>query len=174
MTSHNAECIVRCNIADMVRCNISTMVRCNITITPMWSLCGATYLPPPFKQGGQYGAVQHNHNGGRVIVRCNIMPIVAMWLYGYAGARVARCEGRKPSHSPQISTPATFHNVKSHRNRFKPLFSRFPLSWGVSIGGVTISIFKGKPLRVSPYMFKPYKAPLLRCGFSTFRLLTNR
>jgi hypothetical protein len=42
-TSHNAERIVRCNIATMVRCNIANMVRCNITLLPLWLLCGATY-----------------------------------------------------------------------------------------------------------------------------------
>jgi hypothetical protein len=100
------------------------------------------------------------------MVRCTI-PTMPMWLCAYAGARVAGGEVRENRRSPQISTPATFHNVKSNRNRFKPLFSRFPLIWGLSIRGVTISIFKGKPLRVSPYMFKPYKARLLSCGFST-------
>jgi len=41
-----------------------------------------------------------------------------------------------------------------------------PDAW-LGIGGVAISIFKGKPLRVYPYMFKPHKAPLYRCGLTT-------
>ena len=61
MTFHNAERILRCNIAYMVRCNIGTMVRCNIATMASWSLCGATY---PIR----HDAVQHNtHNAIMVI-----------------------------------------------------------------------------------------------------------
>ena len=81
-----------------------------------------------FKQGGQYGAVQHNHNGDKVIVRCNIIPMLALWLCGYAGARGAGYVVRESKHTPHHSTPAYFTMWESNRKRFKGVLRRFVLS----------------------------------------------
>jgi hypothetical protein len=53
------------------------MVRCNNGAVQQW--CGATWL---------IGAVQHNHNGIMVFVRCNI---TTMASWSLCGATMVRC-----------------------------------------------------------------------------------
>ena len=93
------------------------------------------------------GCLNNTHNGskglhhnGAWVLRCNMAHYcIGIQVYRHT---VCGCEGFGVEWDRY---PILSHCEIANRNRFKPLFSRFPLTWGIGITGVTISIFEGLP-----------------------------